>query len=277
MRALEELLGRVRGPVYNLALRFLWDPDEAEDAAQEILLKITTHLHTFRGRALFSTWAYRVAANYLIDVKRSRAEERNASFERVAATLRRGSREPDFVTRLEGEALAEEVKTACTHAMLLCLNREERLAFIVGHIIGLSGAESAYVLAVNAPVFRKRLSRAREAMREFLGSHCGLMDSANACRCERRIAYAGRAFAPYLHFAGARPERRSIPELGRSSVRDLERLAAIYRTNPERKAPAALLRRIRTMLRAGAEWGAGGVPQATGKNTVKVVPAPGEL
>lgn len=250
--ALERLIEQVRTPVFNLALRFLWQPEDAEDATQEILLRIVTHLHTFEGRAKFSTWAYRVASNYLIDTKRSRAERREVSFERAAESLRRGSREPDFVTAIEANEMAEEVKVGCTHAMLLCLNRHERLAFLLGEVVGLSGTDAAYVLDINPGTFRKRLSRAREAMRLFLSAHCGLMDGGNPCRCRKRIAFAGRAFAPYLHCTESQgvPKQTSIPELEASSLRGAERLVAIYRSNREREAPVRLLRKIRAIFRA---------------------------
>lgn len=252
LSAMETLLAGIRTPVYNLALRFLWDPDDSEDATQEILLRVVTRLHTFQGRARFSTWAYRVAVNYLIDARQSRAESRRVSFEKVARSLRHGSREPDFVSALEQESLAEQVKTACTHAMLLCLNREQRLAFLVGEVLGLSGREACYVLDLSEPNYRKRLSRARSAMHDFLHANCGLMESANACRCHLRIEYGRRTFEPYLRLAENRSltRPRSIPELQASGLRGVERLAMIYRSNPQAEASPALLRRIRALFSA---------------------------
>ena len=252
VQALEQLLAEVRTPVFNLALRFLWQPEDAEDATQEILLRIVTHLHTFEGRAKFTTWAYRVASNYLIDAKRSRAERHEVSFDRVAHSLSRSSREPDFVTALEALELAEQVKAGCTNAMLLCLKREERLVFLLGEVIGMNGPDAAYVLGVSSAVFRKRLSRVRGIMHSFLSAHCGLMEAGNTCRCRNRIGYAGRAFAPYLHFQGRRPGvgAASISDLEGSSLRGVERLAAIYRSNRHREAPARLLSRIRAIFRA---------------------------
>jgi DNA-directed RNA polymerase specialized sigma24 family protein len=62
-RALEQLLGAVADDVYRLAVRMLWHPEDAEDATQEILVKVATRLSTFRGDARVSTWVHRIAVN----------------------------------------------------------------------------------------------------------------------------------------------------------------------------------------------------------------------
>jgi len=63
--ALEELIAQIQSKVYGLALRMLWHPEDAQDATQEILLRVVTHLATFRGESSFYTWVYRIAANHL--------------------------------------------------------------------------------------------------------------------------------------------------------------------------------------------------------------------
>src|SRR3972149_1005302 len=72
--ALDQLLRRHESAIYGLAVRMLWEPRDAEDATQEILLKIATRLSSFRGECAFATWAYRVAANHLISGGRSKPE-----------------------------------------------------------------------------------------------------------------------------------------------------------------------------------------------------------
>src|SRR3972149_7555755 len=80
-KALAELVLQIQDKIYGLALRMLYNPSDAEDASQEILLKIITHLGTFRGESSFSTWMYRVAANHLLTMRKRRAELRAVSFE----------------------------------------------------------------------------------------------------------------------------------------------------------------------------------------------------
>jgi RNA polymerase sigma factor (sigma-70 family) len=68
--ALEQLVRAIQDPVYGLAMRMLALPTEAEDATQEILIKVVTRLGSFRGDSKFTTWVYAVAANHLRTVRR---------------------------------------------------------------------------------------------------------------------------------------------------------------------------------------------------------------
>jgi hypothetical protein len=70
-----EWLARRHSPwIYNIALRMLGHPDDAQDASQEILVKVITRLSTFEGRSSFRTWLYRIAFNHLLTMKRLRRE-----------------------------------------------------------------------------------------------------------------------------------------------------------------------------------------------------------
>jgi RNA polymerase sigma factor (sigma-70 family) len=72
--ALERVVREIGDNVYGLAVRMLWHPEDAEDATQEILMKVVTHLSTFRGESAFPTWVYRIATNHLLSVRQSRVE-----------------------------------------------------------------------------------------------------------------------------------------------------------------------------------------------------------
>jgi RNA polymerase sigma factor (sigma-70 family) len=86
--ALNDVLRSVQQYIYNISIRFLWHPQEAEDATQEILIKICTHLSQFDGTSRFTTWVYRITVNYLLNVKRSRVELMNIDFTTFAADLK---------------------------------------------------------------------------------------------------------------------------------------------------------------------------------------------
>ena len=64
--------------------------EDARDASQEILVRVVTHLSTFRGESRFLTWVYRIAANHLISARRSRVEAQGLTFEAFAADLADG-------------------------------------------------------------------------------------------------------------------------------------------------------------------------------------------
>ena len=163
--ALESLVATIQDRVYRLALRMLYHPADAEDAAQEILIKIVTHLGTFRGESGFATWALRIAANHLLTTRKHRAERKEISFAYCESQITDPSAETDLpalsVNGVEQEVLVQEVRLHCLQGLLLCLERSYRLAFILGDLFALSGEEAAEVLEITPEAFRKRLSRSR--------------------------------------------------------------------------------------------------------------------
>src|SRR6266545_5106591 len=88
-RAVDALVRRCQGPVYALALRMVWNPHDAEDATQEILVKVMTGLSSFRGDSAFRTWVYRIAANHLLNRRRTRAEEAVGGFDEASDRIAR--------------------------------------------------------------------------------------------------------------------------------------------------------------------------------------------
>jgi RNA polymerase sigma factor (sigma-70 family) len=175
--ALEEILRAVQGDVYNLAVRMLWCPEDAADATQEILMKVVTHLATFRAQSSFRTWVYRIATNHLLNIRKSRVEREEINFSAFATQLATGLADPPAAASSDPDQalLVEEVKIGCTQGMLLCLDREHRIAYVIGEVFELSSEEAAAVLGISAAAYRKRLSRAREKLRAFMANHCGLV------------------------------------------------------------------------------------------------------
>ncbi len=88
--ALDRLVRDLQGDVYGLALRLLWNREDAEDATQEILVRVVTRLAQCDFRSRLKTWVYRVAVNYILDVKKSPVERMHLNFERFAEDLAKG-------------------------------------------------------------------------------------------------------------------------------------------------------------------------------------------
>src|ERR1700746_3532136 len=82
--ALEDLLQHHQGWFYNIAIRMLYHPQDAEDATQEILIKILTRLSSFEGRSSFRTWLYRIVVNHVLNMKRGRVEVQHESIDFAA-------------------------------------------------------------------------------------------------------------------------------------------------------------------------------------------------
>jgi len=229
--ALEELVKRCKDLVYNLAIRMLGDRGDAEDVSQEILIRVVTGLASFRGESSFRTWVYRVASNHLLTARKRKAEEKMQSFEALSGYLDVAIAAD--LPPLEDQVLVSEARLRCTTSMLLCLDRDHRLAFILGEILELSSEDGAEALEISSDAFRKRLSRARERMGEFMKGKCGLVETKNPCRCATQATSAardGRLNAELVQLA-------THPNHRREERPPIERVEAIERG--DRRVPDA--------------------------------------
>ena len=85
----------------------VYHPYDAEDATQEVLIKLLTKLSTFEGRSSFRTWLYRIVVNHVLNMKRARAEAEESvthfyrlQYELIAESARRSGRQ-SFIDRAE--------------------------------------------------------------------------------------------------------------------------------------------------------------------------------
>jgi DNA-directed RNA polymerase specialized sigma24 family protein len=135
--ALSALVRELQHPMYRLALRFLGDPDDAQGACQEILVRIVTRLGTFEGRSKFTTWAYTVATRSLLRTRKRVVESSVQGAERFAALLDAGMGDIDTtMAEAEYRLLCEEIRISCTYGMLLCLPRPQRAAYLLADVLG---------------------------------------------------------------------------------------------------------------------------------------------
>ena len=252
--ALAKLVGAIKDLVFNLAVRMLGNPADAEDATQEILVRVMRGLSTFRGESQFRTWVYQVASNYLLTARKREAERRHERLDDLARSLAEGLVDGD--PPLDDQLLVREAKLTCTSLMLLGLDRPHRLAFVLGEVLDLPADEGAAILEVSAEAFRKRLSRARQKMAEFTSTTCGLVEPSLPCRC-------GKQMARRVRLGLFDPEKCSfttLPTQPPPSVSDedaveaidaLERALAVFRGHPSYAASDAVTNGLRELLESG--------------------------
>jgi hypothetical protein len=189
-----------------------------------------------------------VAANHILNWRTSRVEAESLDFRRFGEQLSEGLADLDPATP-DARLLAEEVKLGCTLGMLLCLDRDHRLAYVLVDVFGLPSADAAWVCGVTPAAVRKRASRARARLRRFVGEHCGLVDHEAACRCDRRVATAvrmGRVRPGEPLFAGHHPPDAAVGEMER-----LHDLASLMRSHPDYEAPGAVVAAVREVIDSG--------------------------
>lgn len=189
-KALEEVLAGVQDLVFNLSLRMLGLLPDAEDATQEILIKVMTRLSSFRQESSLSTWVFRIALNHLRDYKKGMFAQRPLSFEIYGEDIASGRERdvPDLGGGVDQGLLERELKLSCTNVMLQCLDAESRCIYVLGTMFRLDSRVAADILGLNPAAYRQRLSRIRKKVGAFLGEYCGL--GGGGCSCKRRTNYA---------------------------------------------------------------------------------------
>jgi RNA polymerase sigma factor (sigma-70 family) len=191
------------------------DPDDAEDVTQEVLLIILTKLSTFREESRFRTWVYRIVANHVINMKKRKTEKLLDSFAHYGRLI---DDAPDIdlpdpkSLPVDLPLLLEEIKVSCMMAMLLCLNRGQRLIFILGEVFGVNDVIGSEIFEISKDNFRKRLSRARKSVYSFMKEKCGLVNRDNPCQCDRKargLVESGSVDPGNLHFTSNHRQRIS--------------------------------------------------------------------
>jgi Calcineurin-like phosphoesterase len=180
--------------------------------------------------------------------RQSRVEQENLNFRRYGEVLREGLAEPDAAGP-DADLLAEEVKLGCTLGMLLCLDRDHRLAYVLSDVFDISSSDAAFICSITSAAFRKRASRARAQLREFVGVHCGLVNTSAECRCDRRVKAAiggGRVQPGELLFAAHVGPEAAVGEMER-----LHDLASLMRSHPDYEAPERVTAAIRRVINSG--------------------------
>jgi RNA polymerase sigma-70 factor (ECF subfamily) len=165
--AFEALVNSHAPLVYNLALRTLNDPHEAEDMAQEAFLRAWQSLPRFQGNSRFSTWLYRIVTNLCYNrLPRLKAElaavESDAEIEL-----------PDEHQAVETKLLTAE-RRAHLHSAIDALPESYRLLITLRHLQGMAYAEIAEVTNMPLGSVKTGIFRARRTLRDALESYEGL-------------------------------------------------------------------------------------------------------
>jgi len=238
--AVEEFIVRHQPWIYNIAVRMLYHPQDAEDATQEILVKALTALSSYEGRSRVRTWLYRIAVNHVLNTKRGRLEPPMMSFGCYAHGL---DRTPDLdlpdqhSVPVDVRLLVEEARLSCTTGMLLCLDREQRLVYILGEIFEVTDVVGAELLEISRETFRQRVARARRDLHSFMNDRCGLVSRANPCRCAKKtrgFMKAGYIDPESLLFAGKHLQQvRDVVRTKTDALRTLDTACSqIFRQQP---------------------------------------------
>ncbi len=255
---LEEIIRRIQDRIYGLAIRMLFIPADAEDATQEILVKVITHLGTFKGESRFDTWVYSIASNHLLTTRKCRAERWQMTFDKCVHSIEEGALETENGAFIEAEEnlVVEETKIACVHYLLLCLKKEVRLAVILGDIFGVKSAEGAKILGLTPAAYRQRLSRGKKQLMGFLVEQCGLVDPKNPCHCKTLAAFhvKKKHIDPKNLFFATHPRHSRRESQSEDLLKELDqmsRAAMLIRNHPDYAAPGVFVESMKGLIDSG--------------------------
>jgi RNA polymerase sigma-70 factor (ECF subfamily) len=177
--AFEKLVSKYQQSILNLACRFLGDPVEAEDIAQETFLRVFEAAKRYDNRATFRTWLFTITKRLCFDHVRKRKPGYIAETPEIA-----GGDVP--YERLEANETQQYVRQA-----IASLPENQRMAVLLQHYEGLSYAEVANVLGVSQSAVESLLVRAKRTLRKRLSVLVAVSENARArsagIRAEDRV------------------------------------------------------------------------------------------
>ena len=184
----EEITEEYRGLVSAISHRMIQNPEMAKDAAQEAWMEILKSLETFKGESKISTWIYAVASRVIL---RQAKNERVYSTRYLSEYFRNGERESPFEQEVDKRRWVKEMCDKCLTGILHCLSNQDRLLYILYDIAGLSYKELAVIVDDQESTVRKRVSRSRKKLHNFLNEECVLFEPDGNCSCRMKKHVVG--------------------------------------------------------------------------------------
>ena len=162
--AFQELYERIRLPVFRFAFRMMGEAQSAEEAAQEILVKVYRNRDRYSPTARFRTWLFRIATNHCLNEKRRAWRQREIGTEQGTAGLSAAAPvSSDPAKRVQGKQLAQAV-----HEAIGELPERQRVALVLARYEGCTMREIGDVLGVGEGAVKALLNRARNSLTQRL-------------------------------------------------------------------------------------------------------------
>lgn len=172
-------LSSTYGPrIHQLAFRYLKNWEDAEEVAQDVLLKVHRKIGAFRGDAALSSWIYRITFNTAMSRLRTARFSRPHEVQPTETSVGHGettTQEPaDWSGLADDRVLRAEMRTRLIEA-LTHLPDVYRIPVILRDIQGLSTEEASAIVKVKPQTLKSRLHRGRLILRQYLGDFAGAL------------------------------------------------------------------------------------------------------
>lgn len=161
MLAFEQIYRRQHHKVYNLCLRILANPNEAEDLTQDVFVQLYKKIHTFAGRSAFSTWCHRITVNQVLMHMRKKMVKCEIATEssKIPDKIMPGSQNPRHMN-IHNKLLLEQV--------IAELPPGYKNVFELHDIKGFEHKEIARILNCSEGTSKSQLNKAREKLKKVI-------------------------------------------------------------------------------------------------------------
>ncbi len=232
--------------IYNLALKMTKNVEDAEDLTQEVFIKAFMALSKFEGKSKFRTWLYRIAINHFLNAKKGKSESSGTDLKTFFDNVDKiPDHDFDEQEQIEISNTVEDLRISCTTGMLLCLDREQRILFILGEMFEIDHNLGAEILGITPGNFRIKLMRTRKDFYNWMNNRCGLINLANPCRCAKKTkAFIDAGFVDPKNLKFNSSYKKRIEDLSKkhatpmvNTMEDLHR--NIFKSHPLQELPTS--------------------------------------
>ncbi|MEC7754625.1 MAG: RNA polymerase sigma factor [Bacteroidota bacterium] len=165
--AFRQLVEDYKDKVYNTCLSLLKNEEEAEESAQDVFMEVYRSVESFRAEAKLSTWIYRIATTKSLEkLRRMKAKKRFAWMRSLSGGVAQGFQSADWMH--PGVAMEQQENAKALLAAIDKLSDNQRLAFTLHKLEGLSYEEVAHVLQVSVSSVESLMFRARQNLKKQL-------------------------------------------------------------------------------------------------------------
>lgn len=162
LRSFEQLIEQYQAKIFNIALGIMGSPHDAEDAAQNAVIKIYRAIGDFKFQSKFSTWVYRITVNVCMDEVRKKKRSKTVSNEEIGEDVFDQSAVSPETDALKSEE-KEEIKKA-----IASLKQDHQKMIVLRDINGFSYEEIAKITHLSVGTVKSRINRARAHLKDAL-------------------------------------------------------------------------------------------------------------
>lgn len=172
LEAFEEIMRRYESKVFNMAMRFTRNQEDAEEVLQDVFSTLYRKVDGFQGKSAFSSWLYRIVVNAAFMKLRKRKQNQTISIEDLAPAVRQYCLDCDAMvsSRSDSASINRELRDIIQNSINR-LPEQYRAVFVLRDVDGMSNQEVGEILGLSIPAVKSRLHRSRLMLRKKLQRH----------------------------------------------------------------------------------------------------------